>query len=121
MEPRFIKYDASLGEAYSDLEFVVGEDGRPRDIKVIESNLAKKNRKFAQQNFRMARFRPRIVDGQIQAVKNMRHRKEYTGPKQKTQRPGQSNWDIFPPAEQAAAELDTADAAQDFPDKTATN
>jgi len=120
LEPRFIKYDASLGEAYSELTFSVGTDGRPRDIKVTDSNLARKNWKFAQQNFRMARFRPRIVDGGIQAVNNIRYRKEFTGVNQQVLRPGQSNWYIVDSAKQTA-ELNKAEPDQDSPDKTVTN
>ena len=120
IEPRFIKYDASKGDAYSELTFSVGTDGRPREILVTDSNLTRKNWKFAQQNFRMARFRPRIADGSIQSVKNIRYRKAYTGPKQKTLRPGQSNWYIVDSAEQTA-EASNTEPDQDPPDKTVTN
>jgi len=120
LEPRFIKYDASKGEAFSEMTFSVGTDGRPRDISVTDSNLNKKNWKFAQQNFRMARFRPRMNEGVIQAVKNVRYRKEFTGPNQRTLRPGQSNWYIVDSAKQSA-EPDSAAPDQDSPDNTAAN
>ncbi len=62
---------------YFDFEFDILDTGRPKDIRVVGSNLNSSLRTAALQNFRKARFRPRIIDGQAVATESFLVRRVY--------------------------------------------
>jgi tetratricopeptide (TPR) repeat protein len=64
-------------EVYYDFEFVIGRDGRPDDIEIINTNLHGQTRKAAIHIFRLARFRPVIVDGATVPTPSYRVRRIY--------------------------------------------
>lgn len=63
--------------AYAKFSFTLGPSGQPSRLKVVESNLGQKFWKLAKRNFRKARFRPVIRDGEVQPTHDVSWRRVY--------------------------------------------
>lgn len=57
-------------EVYYDFRFTISREGRPVDVAIIGTNLHGMNRIAATTAFKMARFRPRLIDGEVIASPN---------------------------------------------------
>ncbi len=58
-------------EVYYDFRFTISRDGKPKDVKIIGTNLHAMNRVAATTAFRFARFRPKLVDGEVTETPNI--------------------------------------------------
>ena len=69
-------------QRYLDIEFSVIEDGRVSDVKIVDGNLSASEMNMMRQQMRSAKYRPRIVDGElIETPGLMLHQNfEYVGP-----------------------------------------
>lgn len=58
-------------EVYYDFRFTISREGKPKDVEIIGTNLHSMNRIAATTAFRFARFRPRLVDGEMTETPNI--------------------------------------------------
>ena len=78
-----LPYKASLPLENGDspfflFEFDIHEDGRPRNVAILDGNLHGTYRTDAIDAIRQARFRPRLVDGKAEVVERVRMRRNYS-------------------------------------------
>lgn len=66
--------DAAEGaeELFVDLEYNITENGRVRDVKVIDKNVPNEKVRILRQSVRAVRYRPRIEKGEIVATEGLR-------------------------------------------------
>ena len=63
--------DEGTTELYADIGYTVRADGRVSNIKVLEKNVPNSEVRFLRAKLGNSRFRPRIVEGELLATKNL--------------------------------------------------
>ena len=72
-----IGYDRVGEEVFYEFEFIIGRNGKPRYIEVLDTNLPVPTRQVAVGLMRGGRFRPRLVEGLAVETPNYRLRRVY--------------------------------------------